>query len=122
MYSLPSASQTRAPFARAKKRGWPPTALKARTGLLTPPGMTFCARSKSCWERVVCCSVRLISHPVHHVVSMVREDEIGAGAAHRGQILAHDPRLVDPAVGGRGLDHSVLTRDVVAGQRQVEAG
>src|SRR6059036_3468133 len=99
MYSLPSASQTRAPFARAKKRGWPPTALKARTGLLTPPGMTFCARSKSRWERVVCCSVRLISNPVHHVVSVVGEDEVCAGAAHHGQVLADDPGLVDPAVG-----------------------
>src|SRR5437773_1580356 len=26
--------------------GWPPTARNARTGLFTPPGMTFSARSK----------------------------------------------------------------------------
>src|SRR3990167_4054721 len=36
------------PSARAMKRGVPPTALKARTGEFTPPGITFCARSKSC--------------------------------------------------------------------------
>src|SRR4051794_6954566 len=29
------------------KTGRPPTARKARTGLLTPPGITFSARSKS---------------------------------------------------------------------------
>src|SRR5689334_15459421 len=31
------------------KRGVPPTALKARTGELTPPGMTARARSKRRW-------------------------------------------------------------------------
>src|SRR5450755_777396 len=36
-----------APSARAMKRGVPPTARKARTGELTPPGMTRRARSKS---------------------------------------------------------------------------
>src|SRR5437868_6637976 len=35
------------PSARAMKRGVPPTARKARTGELTPPGMTFWARAKS---------------------------------------------------------------------------
>src|SRR6187551_3803699 len=35
------------PSARAMKRGVPPTARNARTGELTPPGMTLCARSKS---------------------------------------------------------------------------
>ena len=32
------------------KRGVPPTAPKARTGELTPPGVTACARAKSCRE------------------------------------------------------------------------
>src|SRR3712207_6672170 len=32
-------------------RGVPPTARKARTGELTPPGMTFCARANSSAER-----------------------------------------------------------------------
>src|SRR6478735_7013028 len=35
------------PSARAMKRGVPPTARKARTGELTPPGITRCARSNS---------------------------------------------------------------------------
>ncbi len=37
----------REPFPREMKSGVPPTALNARTGLLTPPTMTFCARAKS---------------------------------------------------------------------------
>src|SRR4051794_22742733 len=46
MYSAPSSPKTRAPAAREMKMGSPPTARKARTGLLTPPGITARARSK----------------------------------------------------------------------------
>ncbi len=46
-YSLPSTSVSQAPFADRMKRGVPPTALKARTGEFTPPGVTARARSKS---------------------------------------------------------------------------
>ena len=46
-YSLPSTSVSHAPAAERMKRGVPPTALKARTGELTPPGVTARARSKS---------------------------------------------------------------------------
>jgi hypothetical protein len=46
-YSRPSSSHTRAPSARAMKRGTPPTALNARTGEVTPPGITRRARWKS---------------------------------------------------------------------------
>src|SRR6476469_8474065 len=38
MYSLPSASQIRAPSPLAATIGVPPTPLNARTGELTPPG------------------------------------------------------------------------------------
>src|SRR5574340_337630 len=44
MYWLPSASQRREPSPRTMKGGSPPTARKARTGELTPPGMTASAR------------------------------------------------------------------------------
>src|SRR5713226_718603 len=40
----------RQPSARATKKGLPPTPRKARTGLLTPPGMTRWALSKSASE------------------------------------------------------------------------
>src|SRR4029077_9835772 len=45
MYSRPFASQSRLPAPRSMKGGVPPTARNARTGELTPPGMTFCERS-----------------------------------------------------------------------------
>jgi hypothetical protein len=37
----------REPDALRINGGVPPTALNARTGLSTPPGMIFCARAKS---------------------------------------------------------------------------
>ena len=55
MYSLPSTSQTRDPLPRAMNGGVPSTARKDRTGLLTPPGITRCAWSKSCCDLV--CSI-----------------------------------------------------------------
>src|SRR5262249_54677935 len=45
MYSRPSASVIVAPFADLMKRGVPPTPRNARTGLLTPPGISCLARS-----------------------------------------------------------------------------
>src|SRR5687768_17555345 len=51
MWRWPLASQKYAPCARATKRGVPPTALKARTGEFTPPGISRLARSNSCWFR-----------------------------------------------------------------------
>src|SRR5262252_1789937 len=47
MYSRPSASQIRLPKPRSMKGGVPPTARNARTGELTPPGMTLRERSNS---------------------------------------------------------------------------
>src|SRR5262245_16227118 len=44
MYSRPSASVIVAPAPRRMNRGVPPTPRNARTGLLTPPGITFLAR------------------------------------------------------------------------------
>src|SRR6185312_3788639 len=45
MYSFSSASQSLGPRARTINGGSPPTARKARTGELTPPGKSFSARS-----------------------------------------------------------------------------
>ena len=45
MYDFPSSSVKRQPWAERKNSGSPGTDLNERTGLLTPPGMTFCARS-----------------------------------------------------------------------------
>src|SRR5690606_22204360 len=48
MYWFPSSSYKYGPFADLIKTGVPPTARKARTGELTPPGIYCCAFSKSC--------------------------------------------------------------------------
>jgi hypothetical protein len=45
-YRRPSASVIQGPEPSAMKRGVPPTARNARTGLFTPPGVTSCARAK----------------------------------------------------------------------------
>ena len=52
-YSLPSTSVSHAPCADRMNRGVPPTALNARTGELTPPGVTPRARSNRAVEAVV---------------------------------------------------------------------
>src|SRR4051812_31821052 len=46
MYSRPSSSRMRAPRPSRMKGGVPPTARKARTGELTPPGISADERSK----------------------------------------------------------------------------
>src|SRR6267378_1252974 len=51
MYSRPSTDVIVPPCALRKKIGVPPTPLKARTGLCTPPGDTRRARSKYSRER-----------------------------------------------------------------------
>src|SRR6185503_18019975 len=53
MYVFPSTSYSLAPLALWMNRGCPPTDRKARTGLLTPPGISCCASSKSLIERVI---------------------------------------------------------------------
>ena len=50
-YSWPSTSVSRAPEAERMKRGVPPTARKARTGELTPPGVTALARANRASDR-----------------------------------------------------------------------
>src|SRR5690606_11042809 len=47
MYSLPSMSTRRLPSPFAMNGGTPPTARNARTGLLTPPGITLRAASNA---------------------------------------------------------------------------
>ncbi len=52
MYSRPSPSMMREPWARSMMSGSPPTARNARTGLSTPPTRIFCAREKRSDEMV----------------------------------------------------------------------
>src|SRR5919107_1301427 len=50
MYVLPSTSLTYAPAPSRMNTGVPPTALNARTGELTPPGMSWRALEKAASE------------------------------------------------------------------------
>src|SRR5258708_39987836 len=52
MYSLPSTSNSREPQPLAIKGGVPPTLRNARTGELTPPGISFWAWTRSASERI----------------------------------------------------------------------
>src|SRR5207253_4758674 len=96
-------------------RGVPPTPLNARTGLLTPPGMTRCAAASSAALRGAASrgiSVVLTSgplaQPARGVLRVVGDDEVRAGAADRDERLERGTPLVDPpAIGGR-LEQRVL--------------
>src|SRR5688572_1228203 len=110
MRSCPSASVRYAPRPWAANRGLPPTEPKARTGELTPPGITRFARSKSS-SLVV--NRGTSGQPVCGFLGVVGEDEVGAGAADRGENLESGGPLVEPAFLGRGLHHRVLAGDVV---------
>src|SRR5437867_5281012 len=116
MYVLPSASRTRAPSPQTMNRGVPPTALNARTGELTPPGMTRCARANSSSERVI---ESRSGDPAGEVLGVVGQDDLGAGAGDAGERLLDDPLLVDPSPLGGGLDHRVFARHVVGRHRPV---
>src|SRR4051794_37555250 len=63
-YSLPSTSNRYGPWARSMNRGVPPTALNARTGELTPPGVPACARANRAAEPVVRPAVGRVVGPV----------------------------------------------------------
>src|SRR5215213_71225 len=99
MKRLPSTSSMVAPRPRRTNSGAPPTAWNARTGLSTPPGRTWRARSKSFLLMV---GLRKESR---RVSSEVGDDHVGAGAADGDEALHHRPGLVNPAVPARRLDH-----------------
>src|SRR5881409_471857 len=98
MYWLPSTSVRRAPWPRAKNSGSPPTALKARTGELTPPGMTWRALSNRLRERVPMGVRGAAGSPLQQASRLLREvrdDEVGPRPADGVQRLHHDPLAID---------------------------
>ena len=80
------------------KNGSPPTAPNARTGEFTPPGM----RAERALEQLV---RRSLGHAHEQALGdlarEVGEDEVGAGALDREQVLERDRGAVDPAVARR---------------------
>src|SRR4051812_22808510 len=83
MYLLPSTSTSVAPDARLMNSGEPPTDLKARTGLSTPPGRSWEARAKSFFDF----SVRIGERQRYQ-----KTPSLGGGA-----VGPPDQRFADPA-------------------------
>src|SRR5918996_232248 len=82
MYARPSTSQSRAPSPRAMKGGAPPTARNARTGLLTPPGITRAAASSNRLDSLM---LELHGHEVAaRRVPAECGDRFDSAADHRG--------------------------------------
>src|SRR3990170_7712898 len=110
----------RQPSALATKKGLPPTPRKARTGLLTPPGITRCALSKSASEP--CADMAPGSS-----ISLPPID--GSEVAER-RVPAERPRLHHAAVDDRehhvgrvGIGRLAVDEGVVpVGGREIRAG
>src|SRR5687768_16828108 len=123
MNELPSTSKMRAPDARAMKSGEPPTALKARTGEFTPPGVTRFARSKSFDDlRGLFTFTRRGGSldPPQEPSGSTREvgnDHVRARASNRGERFHHRPLFLDPSVLRGSFDHRVLAAHLVRGGR-----
>src|SRR4029079_1539828 len=81
MYSLPSASVTRAPRPLAMKTGSAPTERHARTGEFTPPGMIAFARSKMDWLRGV--DIAGEPSPESRARAAREQARVGPRGAHR---------------------------------------
>jgi hypothetical protein len=102
------------------KSGAPPTELKARTGLSTPPGRMSLARAKSCLEREVV-SLAVIQNSkcknkqgldsvfaffiLHfalqrprRITRVIGDDHLRACATNRDERFHHHARLVDPSI------------------------
>src|SRR5699024_5004991 len=61
--------------------GVPPTAAKARTGELTPPGMTRLAAAKDCVEEDVCLGMRNLLEAARNGQAWKSKRAMPAGAA-----------------------------------------
>src|SRR5215470_4687975 len=110
----------RHPSAWETKNGLPPTPRKARTGLLTPPGITRWARPKSAPEPCGVPDAGLLTRP-----PPVYPDEVPGSRVPAECRRLRDPPLHDGhhhvrgfRVGGLAVDESV----VLVGGREVGAG
>src|SRR5258706_7938337 len=111
MYSLPSTSVRSAPRPRVKKTGSPPTALKARTGELTPPGMTWRAFSNRLRDSVM--ARASAAQEARRLLGEIGHDDVRPGAADGDERLQENAVEIDPAVPGGGREHRVLPRHIV---------
>src|SRR5918994_2382917 len=107
------------------KRGMPPTLLKARTGLFTPPGNTRWASLNSCSDLAVArlatrtSIMAALRQQLRRTFGVIGDDRIRSGPPHTGERFDDNLALVDPALPGGCLHHRVLTTDVVGKQGQL---
>src|SRR6516165_5464962 len=119
MYWRPSTSHTYGPEPRATKYGAPPTERKARTGELTPPGITRSARSNR--DALVVPRDPSAMEPLGQFTGQVGQDQIGTRTFDRRHVLERDRGTVDPSHRVRRFDHGVLPADVIGRDRDINA-
>src|SRR5215468_8901557 len=119
MYVRPSTSVMRQPSPRSTKKGRPPTPRKARTGLLTPPGMIRWAVAKSSSELE--CVMRLDSFfwllPVDGEKVSLRRVPAERSRFRHAALPNRDHHIGGVRVRGLAVDHGV----VLVGRREVGA-
>src|SRR3990170_1376365 len=117
--SLPSTSHARAPSARSMTRGVPPTAPKARTGELTPPGKSPSARAIRSADRVVLCSITYALHAdgPGWAWSSVRTGKQSQDLAERTVDGGDDRRVTDGRAARLGL--AQLADEVLEGDQLI---
>src|SRR6202040_3754983 len=59
--------------------------------------------------------------PSRHVLGMIGQHDLRAGALNRRQTFQHDPLLFQPAVADCGFHHRILAAYVVRTNRDIEA-
>src|SRR5579859_3600560 len=62
----------------------------------------------------------LPGQPLGSIERMVGDDYVRTRALDSRQDLERNPLLVEPAIRGRGLDHSVFAADIVRPEREVD--
>src|SRR5688572_16936223 len=107
------------PEPRTMNGGVPLTDRYARTGLLTPPGMTASARRRrsSLFFRS---GVTGSAQARGDLAREIGQDEVRAGALDAEERLVHDALLVENSRAGGRLDHRVLAGDLVRRDRNLE--
>src|SRR5436190_18619743 len=114
MYSRPSTEVSVAPCARRKKTGVPPTPLKARTGLWTPPGVIRRARLKYSLDVSISC-LGVISDPeLLRIARAIGNDVLRAGAFEDVPGLEQSFFKLNQSLFGQDRESAIFTADLIS--------
>src|SRR5262249_47683891 len=123
MYSFSSASIRCAPRPRSMISGSPPTAPKARTGLLTPPTRISSARWKMARDRLqgrwVTRGSLAGSEPPGCIFGVIGQHDGCTGTLDGRQDFEHDALFIEPAMLDCCFDHRILAAYVVGRHRHM---